>query len=288
MRFQQKMAELRDFLNSWEKEVRAELKIGDLPPNLLRDVLEPLSQSIRVRDSQRVKPGLYQTLDERTQVNVVSQDLETGLIVVEMLSDCGDDRFQTMSPGIFFSLFESSDAGSFQKSEVIELYKASDAQSESVQKQHLKEREESFSWKSISTAFGKMAERYTEAYDSLVKENFEALKADYLEFLFLAFVLGNRLGFSPRHRFHDLYVGVFSLTDATLEECNLTMKHYEEELVETAYEEIRLFDPLMELAPPVTCFVTYSVKDQVGRDKLEYPRNCFMPSQQVVSKLSRG
>lgn len=292
MKFHEKIQELQvkidETIEQWYQGARKDLNLADLPPSLLSNLMEP-SSIVRIQEKQKVIPGYYTSGDGGVQVHVLSQDLSTGLIVMEMMGARVDensaDRYQTMSPGIFSELFKQNDSGTYPKAELLEILHSTEVLSESVQKQQLKEREESFSWEAITTAHGKMAERYGELYESVIKENQEAVKADYLEFLFLAFILGARLGFSPRHDFHALYSGVFALTDNTLEQCKLTMKHYDDQLVETTYEEFRLFDPVMEMAPPITHYIVMSTKDQVGLDKVHYPKGCFMPSQTIISKL---
>lgn len=287
MKFHEKVQELHGIINAWYLEVRQDLNMTDLPPNLLAHLMDP-STVVKVRDNQKVRNGYYTSSDGALQVNVISQDLSTGLIVLEMVGDVTentDERFQTMSPAIFFSLFKPNDNGIYQKEEMLALINEAKAQPEATQKQHQKEREESFMWNAVISSHGKMAERYSELYDSILKENKDAVKSDYLEFLFLAFILGARLGFSPRHHFHALYSGVFALTDTTLEKCKITQKYYDEQLVETTCEEYKLYDPILEFAPPVSYFVVMSTKDQTGLDKVFYPKGCFMPSQSIVSNL---
>lgn len=288
MRFQQRVNELLEYVEKWSTEIRQEFKLGEINPNLIREALEPVSQVMKLKAAQRVAPGHYQSLDLTIQIHVLSQDMESGLIVFEMLNREMEDKFQTMSPGIFFATFQPADDNAYLKDELLAAYQHTDVASESQLKTHLKDREASFAWPAINVAYGKMAERYTELYDSVLKENVEALKADYLELLFLAFVLGNRLGFSPRNQFHALYVGVFALADTTWEECQTTIEYYEALLIETAFEKIELYDPAFEMAKPLTYFITYSVRDQMGTDKLFYPKNCFMPSRGLANKLAGG
>lgn len=290
MRFQKKVEELMVYVEKWSAEVRRDFNIGDISPALIREALEPASHVVKIKENQRVGAGYYQSMDMTINVKVISQDMETGLIVMEMI-DVGDgeDKFQTMSPGIFCALFQmANDNPSLSKRDLMEAYKSTDDTSDATVKSHIKDREASFTWSAVNTAYGKMAERYTELFDSVLKENVDTLKADYLEFLFLAFVLGNRLGFSPRNNFHALYAGVFDLTDNTWEGCQETMKHFKSLLVETAFEKIELYDPVFEMAKPMTYFITYSTKDQVGADKMLYPRNCFMPSRHLASQLTGG
>jgi|SRR6185312_1386482 len=287
MKFHEKVQELHSMINSWYLDVRHELNMSELPPSLLTHLMAP-SSVVKVRDNQKVRNGFYTSMDGSVQVNVLSQDLSTGLIVLEMTGDVSentDERFQTMSPGVFFTLFKPNDSGTYQKEEMLTLINESKAQPEATRRHLQKEREESFSWNAVITSHGKMAERYSELYDSILKENKETVKSDYLEFLFLTFILGAHLGFSPRHHFHALYSSLFALTDSTLEQCKLTQKYYDEQLVETTYEEFRLYDPILEFAPVVSYFVVMSTKDQTGLDKVFYPKGCFMPSHSVVSNL---
>lgn len=287
MKFHEKVQELHTLIDNWYLEARKELNLTELPPSLLSNLMGSPSGR-KIQDNQVVTPGLYRSLDGATDVQVLSQDMRTGLLVLEMLSaepEQIDERFQTMSPRIFFALFEQNSSGAYQKEELVDIIRASGEQPDSVQKQHCKEREESFSWSSISATHGKMAERYTQLFDSVIKENKEDAKTDYLEFLFLAFILGARLGFSPRHDFRALYSGVFSLSDRTLESCQLTRKFYDDMMVETDYEEFKLFDPILEQAPPVLFYVVTSSKDQSGTDGVFYPKGCFLPSQSAVTQL---
>lgn len=279
--------EIDDVIDAWYQTTRKELNMVDLPPSLLTHLMEP-SKAVKVRPEQQVVPGYYTSLDGSVKVNVLSQDLSSGLIVFEMSTSAAvqpDEQYQTMSPGIFYSLFKQNDSGTIPKAQMLEIYQNAETFSTATQKQHLKDRAESFTWGSIAAAHGKMAERYTDLYTSLVHEDREVVTSDYLEFLFLAFILGARLGFSPRCDFHALYSGVFELTDNTLERCQATMKYYEDQLVETTFEEFKLYDPVLEWAPPVSHFVVMSTKDQVGLNNTHYPKGCFMPSQSVVSKL---
>ena len=286
MKFHEKIQELHDLVNEWAQEVRRELNMVDLPPHLLTSLMEPIPV-VKIRDEHKVNPGHYTSNDGSVQVHVLSQDQSTGLMVLEMIGqeENSDERFQTMSPTIFFSLFKQNDSGTYRKEELLEIIQSASDQSPAIQKHLLKEREECFSWAAVQAAHGKMATHYMELYASVLKENKDVVKADYLEFLFLVFVLGNRLGFSPRYNFHALYSGVFALTDRTQEQCQLTKKYYDDQLVETAYEEYRLFDPVLGLSPPVVYYVTVSTKDQVGLDKTVYPKGCFMPSQSIVAQL---
>lgn len=286
MKFHEKVQELHTLIDEWYMSARKELNLTELPPHLLSNLMG--SSVNRVRDSHIVEPGFYRSLDGGTEVQVIQQDMSTGLLVLEMLtgeSENSDERFQTMSPAIFFSLFEKNDSGAYQKAELVEIIKAAESLPESAQKQHFKDRADSFNWSSIATAHGRMAERYTQLYESVIKEDQQAAKADYLEFLFLAFVLGARLGFSPRHDFRAMYSGVFALTDRTAEQAQLTRKYYDDMMVETIVEEYKLYDPILEQAPPAHYFVVLSAKDQTGSDQVTYPQGCFLPSQAAVSKL---
>jgi hypothetical protein len=56
-------------------------------------------------------------------------------------------------------------------------------------------------------------------------------------------------------------------------------------MIETEYEEFKLFDPILEQAPPVLFYVVTSAKDQTGTDGVTYPKGCFLPSQSAVSQL---
>lgn len=284
MSFHEMVQQLHEKIDEWAADVGRELNLTDLPQGMLSHLMES-NQPVKIRDHQKVMPGFYQTPDGSVQVRVVSQDMSTGQLVLETTGESEDERFQTMSPAIFQTLFEQTDSGAYQKAELVEIIKTNDALPDAVQKQHQKERSEGFTWSAITAAHGRMAERYTQLYHSVLQENKEEAKTDYLEFLFLAFVLGARLGFSPRHDFHALYIGVFSLSDRTQDQCQLTQDYYNELMVETTTEVYKLYDPILEQAPPVCFYVVVSTKDQVGLDNVEYPKGCFLPSHAAVSKL---
>lgn len=284
MSFHEMVQQLHAKIDEWAANVGRELNLTDLPSGMLSHLMEP-NQTVKIRDHQKVVPGFYQTSDGSVQVQVVSQDMSTGQVVLEMTGESEDEHYQTMSPAIFQSLFEQTDSGAYQKAELVEIIKTNDALPDAVQKQHQKERSEGFTWSAVTAAHGRMAERYSQLYQSVLQENKEEAKTDYLEFLFLAFILGARLGFSPRHDFRALHAGVFSLTDRSAEQCQLTRKYYDDLLVETTTEVYKLYDPILEQAPPVCYHVVVSAKDQVGLDNVEYPKGCFLPSCSAVSKL---
>jgi hypothetical protein len=283
MLFQQKVAELHQYLETWSKEVRAELKLGDLPEHLLRDALEPVA-ALKISPTQQVKPGVYASHNRDLQVSVISQDPQTGLIVVELPEPIAPEaRYQTMSPGIFSTLFVQSDLSSLRKEELLDFYKHHDASDPAVIQHHLTERAKSFSQKAIENAYVSLAEKYNVMAHHLVHADPETLKADYLEFLFLAFILGARLGFSPGRQFQSLYLGVCALVDNTIDQVMLTRKHYEEQGIETDYVKYELFDPVIDQLPPSLFYITYSTKDQMGPNGINYPKGCYLPSVTLAS-----
>lgn len=285
MRFQQKVEELHQFLETWSKEVRSELKLGDLPEQLLRDVLEP-SNTARLASGAQVPTGVYSSNDHDLQVNVISQDPQTGLIVVEITYPTTiEERFQTMSPGIFFALFQPTDLESLRKKELLEFYQQHGIAEPDAQLLHHEERIKCFSSKYIEKARADVGRKLHVLDTNLYRADTETLKADFLELLFLVFVLGARIGFSPRHEFHSLYGGVCSLVDGTIEQCALTRKYYEDQGIETGYQVYELYDPVIEVIPPTHYYITFSSKDQVAASGMAYPKGCFLPTQRMVKPV---
>lgn len=276
MQFQAKLLELHQYIEKWGLEVREELKLAGLPPNLLTFDAKPFSS--RVSNEQAVKVGNYVSRDGEISVIVQAQDPRSGLIVMEMVSNHhATDRFQTMSPGIFKALFKPSDADSLNRELLTEVFQHNRDATTSEKRSHVEARKKSFSWSSIEEATDHAAYKWRNLNQSLARRDWPELQADYLELLFLVFVLGARLGYAPRDDFAVLVQSVMELTDTSDDACALTQRHYEAKGVKCAHYVYTLYDPQYELAPPHYRYVVYSTEDQVI-EGLHYGKGAFLPS----------
>jgi hypothetical protein len=276
MQFQAKLLELHEYIEKWGREVREELKLIGLPPNLL--AFDPKSFSQRLSETQAIKLGHYVSRDHNTTVIVQAQDPRTGLIVMEVLNALSStDRFQTMSPGIFKALFKPHDGDTLNKELLTEVFQHNRGVTESEKRTHLEARKKSFEWSSIEEATDHAAYKWRNLNQSLARKDWQELQADYLELVFLVFILGARLGHAPRDDFAVLVQSVMDLTDDTEDACVATQRHYEEKGVKCAHYVYTLYDPEYELAPPHKRYVVYSVEDQfVGG--LHYGKGAFLPA----------
>lgn len=287
MEFQRKMNELYAFIERWGEEVRCALQLGEIPDEVIKSLISATPVPIKFGVDQVIEPGQYVTHDGHVGCRVLSQDPDSGLVVLELLdSDTDESKYQTMSPGIFRKFFQPIDLEQHLKFEFQNFYRIDGpvAEVEAIGR-HTQAREESFSWSSVEVAHGQLGKKYTAVYDALLRNNPEELKSDYLEFLFHAFVLGAKLGFSPRNDFRALYVGVFALTDRSLEEALMTKQYYDEILVDSSHVEYYLYDPVVPLAAPSVYYVTVSTKEQVGKDGLTYQEGTYLPTHRVARKV---
>jgi hypothetical protein len=287
MQFQKKMEELYEFLGKWQFEVREELQLGGVPDHVIKAIVEGAPKLASHSAEMQIESGNYVSKEGCFAVRVLNQDPKQGLIVLELLDvPESQDRFQTISPGLFNQLFRRENLEQLTQKQFEEFYQTEQTQSESVQKEHLAAREKSFGLASVEAAHGRVAQKYTQLYEALLRSDTEEMHAIFLEFLYLVFVLGARLGFSPRLDFHALYNGVFELIDRTFDECMLTKRYYDELEVETRYEEFRLYDPVIELAPPVVYYITISTANQRSKNGFEYQEGDFLPAQRAAVRIT--
>jgi hypothetical protein len=264
------------FLENWEKDMREELGLPRTPASRLGVSFDPGTEFKSLPPVQDVAAGLYHTR-EGLIVEVTMQDPETKLLVLELPSYIpARDRLQTMSVGIFSELFVLSEPMSVVKS-VNLVNEEFEYQTDPGKREHLMAWQKNFDWVMVQEQYQALCDKFVRLDRSLNAKEKEATQMNFLEVLFLFYLLGNRLGYSGAFHFRSLHETVFSLVDDNAENALKTQNYYLSQAIETEYREVLLYDPADVMKLPERLYLTFSAKDQAGPEGA-LPKGCFLRS----------
>lgn len=274
--FLKKQEQERDmFLNKWEEDAREELGLPRSPASKLGLSFEEVTFT-SLPSAAEVRPGIYHTREGLT-VEVTMQDPHSKLLVLEMPAYFGPrGRLQTMSVGIFNEIFTPAEPTSVVKS--VELVNHEfEYQTDPAKREHLMAWQKNFDWSTVQEQYQALCDKFVRLDRSLNAKEKEATQMNFLEVLFLFYLLGNRLGYSGAFHFRALHETVFSLVDDNAEHALRTQNHYLSQAIETEFREVLLYDPSDVMKLPERLYLTFSVKDQAGPDGV-LPKGCFLRS----------
>lgn len=275
--FLKKQEQDRDaFLQNWEKDMREELGLPRTPASRLGVSFDPNTEFRSLPPGQDVAAGLYHTR-EGLIVEVTMQDPETKLLVLELPAYIpARDRLQTMSVGIFNELFIPSEPAPVVKS-VNLVNEEFEYQTDPGKREHLMAWQKNFDWGTIHEQYQALCDKFVKLDRSLNAKDKESAQMNFLEVLFLFYLLGNRLGYSGAFHFRALHETVFGLVDDNAAAALRTQNFYLSQAIETEYREVLLFDPADVMKLPEKLYLTFSAKDQAGPEG-SLPKGCFLRS----------